>query len=66
MDQNGDIAADLDITSWVLLPMKDPIQEQLGSFERQRLILNQDALLRLKLLNEVGKILAFFSMFSKA
>ncbi|XP_060544534.1 vomeronasal type-2 receptor 26-like [Pantherophis guttatus] len=31
---------------------EDPIEEQLGSLERQRLIINQDALSRLKLLNK--------------
>ncbi|KAK9392567.1 type-2 vomeronasal receptor [Crotalus adamanteus] len=52
LDQNGDITADLAITSWVFLPKEDPIKEQLGSVERERLIINQDVLSRLKLLNK--------------
>ncbi|KAK9405546.1 type-2 vomeronasal receptor [Crotalus adamanteus] len=52
LDQTGDIKADLDILSWVFLPNEEPIQEQLGSFERQRLITNEDALLRLKWRNK--------------
>ncbi|XP_070790109.1 vomeronasal type-2 receptor 26-like [Pituophis catenifer annectens] len=52
LDQNGDIAADLDIISGVVLPKKDPINKHLGSFERQRLIIHQDALSQLKLLNK--------------
>ncbi|XP_070592659.1 vomeronasal type-2 receptor 26-like [Erythrolamprus reginae] len=52
LDQSGNIAADLNIISWLLFPKKDAIEEQLGSFERQSLIINQDALLRVKLLNK--------------
>ncbi|XP_070600266.1 vomeronasal type-2 receptor 26-like [Erythrolamprus reginae] len=52
LDQSGNVAADLNIISWLLFPKKDPIKEQLGSFERQRLIINQDALLQLKVLNK--------------
>ncbi|KAM3820748.1 vomeronasal type-2 receptor 1-like [Vipera latastei] len=52
LDQNGDVAADLGITGWVFLPKMDFIIEQLGSFERQRFTVNQDALLQLKLLNK--------------
>ncbi|KAG6539500.1 type-2 vomeronasal receptor [Crotalus adamanteus] len=52
LDQNGDVAADLDIISWVILPTEDPIEEQMGCFERQRLIVNQDALSKLKLLHK--------------
>ncbi|XP_070592653.1 vomeronasal type-2 receptor 26-like [Erythrolamprus reginae] len=52
LDQSGNVAADLNIISWLLFPKKDPIEEQLGSFERQKLIINQDALLWLKLLNK--------------
>ncbi|XP_013920590.1 PREDICTED: uncharacterized protein LOC106547849 [Thamnophis sirtalis] len=51
LDENGDVTADLNLISWVVLPRVNPIQEQLGSFERQRLIINQDHLLQLKLLN---------------
>ncbi|XP_070790912.1 vomeronasal type-2 receptor 26-like, partial [Pituophis catenifer annectens] len=52
LDQSGNVAADLNIISWLLFSKEDPIKEQLGSFERQRLIINQDALSRLKLLNK--------------
>ncbi|KAG6466062.1 type-2 vomeronasal receptor [Crotalus adamanteus] len=52
LDQNGDVAADLRILSTVILPKEDPIKKQLGSFERQRLTINQDALSQLKLLNK--------------
>ncbi|XP_070790185.1 vomeronasal type-2 receptor 26-like [Pituophis catenifer annectens] len=52
LDQNGDVTADLDIVSLLVFSKKDSIQEQLGSFKRQRLIISQDALSRLKLLNK--------------
>ncbi|KAG6465957.1 type-2 vomeronasal receptor [Crotalus adamanteus] len=52
LDQNGDVAADLQIISSVVLPKEDPINKQLGTFERQRLTINQDALSQLKLLNK--------------
>ncbi|KAK9405342.1 type-2 vomeronasal receptor [Crotalus adamanteus] len=52
LDQNGDITADLNIISWVLLPWLDPSDEQLGSFERQRFTVNKHTLLLLKLLNK--------------
>ncbi|KAK9405241.1 type-2 vomeronasal receptor [Crotalus adamanteus] len=52
LDQNGDVAADLKIISRVVLPKEDPINKQLGTFERQRLTINQDALSQLKLLNK--------------
>ncbi|XP_070790083.1 vomeronasal type-2 receptor 26-like [Pituophis catenifer annectens] len=52
LDKNGGIAADLDIQSIVVLPKKDPITLQLGRFKRQRLIINQVVLSRLKMLNE--------------
>ncbi|XP_060542404.1 vomeronasal type-2 receptor 26-like [Pantherophis guttatus] len=52
LDQNGDVAADLNIISFIVLSREDPIRKQLGSFERQRLIINQDALSQLKLLNK--------------
>ncbi|XP_070790216.1 vomeronasal type-2 receptor 26-like [Pituophis catenifer annectens] len=51
LDKNGDITADPKIISWVILPNKDPITVQLGSFERERLIISQDALSQLKLLS---------------
>ncbi|XP_060539284.1 vomeronasal type-2 receptor 26-like [Pantherophis guttatus] len=52
LDQNGDVVADLDIISRVVLPKDDPIDKELGSFERQRLRISQDALSQLKLLNK--------------
>ncbi|XP_026579562.1 vomeronasal type-2 receptor 26-like [Pseudonaja textilis] len=52
LDQNGDIAADLRIISRLFLPKKDPINKELGSFESQRIIINQDVLSQLKLLNK--------------
>ncbi|XP_070795165.1 vomeronasal type-2 receptor 26-like [Pituophis catenifer annectens] len=52
LDQNGDVAADLDVINWVLLPRLDPIDKQLGSFERQRFIINRDILSWLKLRNK--------------
>ncbi|KAK9405278.1 type-2 vomeronasal receptor [Crotalus adamanteus] len=52
LDQNGDLAADLRIFSKVILPKEDPIFKQMGTFERQRLTINQAALSHLKLLNK--------------
>ncbi|KAG6539497.1 type-2 vomeronasal receptor [Crotalus adamanteus] len=52
LDQNGVIAADLWIFSRVVLPKEDPLEKYLGSFERQRLKINQTVLSQLKLLNK--------------
>ncbi|XP_070790084.1 vomeronasal type-2 receptor 26-like [Pituophis catenifer annectens] len=52
LDQNGDIAADLNIMTVVVLTNDDPIKEQLGSFEGQRLVINQNALSHLNFLNK--------------
>ncbi|KAK9405341.1 type-2 vomeronasal receptor [Crotalus adamanteus] len=52
LDQNGDLVADMNIWNLVVLPKNNYIQGKLGSFERQRLIINQDNLSRLKLLNK--------------
>ncbi|XP_070592652.1 vomeronasal type-2 receptor 26-like [Erythrolamprus reginae] len=52
LDQSGNVAADLNIISWLLFLKKDPIKEQLGSLERQKLIINQDVLSQLILLNK--------------
>ncbi|KAK9405187.1 type-2 vomeronasal receptor [Crotalus adamanteus] len=52
LDQNGDVAADLYIIGMVVFPKEDPIHKILGSFERQRLTINQDVLSQLKLLNK--------------
>ncbi|KAK9405548.1 type-2 vomeronasal receptor [Crotalus adamanteus] len=52
LDQNGDVAADLNVINWVFIPWFDPIDEQLGSFERQRFTVNKDTLSSLKLLNK--------------
>lgn len=64
-DQNGDLVADLVIISSVVFPKEELIPEQLGTFERQRLIINPDTLSRLKFLNKVGEILASFLYFTK-
>ncbi|KAK9405482.1 type-2 vomeronasal receptor [Crotalus adamanteus] len=52
LDQNGDVAADLNIMSSLILPEEDPTEEQIGSLEGQRLIISQDVLPRLELLNK--------------
>ncbi|KAG6539357.1 type-2 vomeronasal receptor [Crotalus adamanteus] len=52
LGQNGDVSADLNAISWVLLPKMAPIDKQMGSFERQRLIINQDTLSWLRLCNK--------------
>ncbi|XP_070592621.1 vomeronasal type-2 receptor 26-like [Erythrolamprus reginae] len=52
VDQNGDVRGDLEILSWVLRSDNSPLKLQLGTFERQRLIFNQDALSHIKLLNK--------------
>ncbi|KAM3845096.1 vomeronasal type-2 receptor 26-like [Vipera latastei] len=52
LDQNGDLVADLNFKGLVVLSSDDPIEEQLGSFERERFIINQDAVSQLKLLNK--------------
>ncbi|KAK9405532.1 type-2 vomeronasal receptor [Crotalus adamanteus] len=52
LDKNGDITADPNIMSWVVLPDEDPITEELGSFERESLIIDQDALSWLEFLNK--------------
>ncbi|XP_070790269.1 vomeronasal type-2 receptor 26-like [Pituophis catenifer annectens] len=51
-DQNGDVTADLNVINWVFIPWLDPVDEQLGSFERQRFTVNKDTLSFLKLLNK--------------
>ncbi|KAK9405112.1 type-2 vomeronasal receptor [Crotalus adamanteus] len=52
LDQNGDVAAALKTMVLVVLPEGNPIQGQLGTFERQRLIISQSALSRLQSLNK--------------
>ncbi|XP_026579413.1 vomeronasal type-2 receptor 26-like [Pseudonaja textilis] len=52
LDQHGDLVADMNILSWVVIPEEDCMEEQLGSFERQRLTINQYVLLLLKWLNK--------------
>ncbi|KAK9405340.1 type-2 vomeronasal receptor [Crotalus adamanteus] len=52
LDQNRDPAADLDIMGFVVIPKQHSIEVQMGSFERQRLIIKQEALTELKLLNK--------------
>ncbi|XP_070790080.1 vomeronasal type-2 receptor 26-like [Pituophis catenifer annectens] len=52
LDQNGDVTADLNVMSLVNLPEEKPFNEKLGSYERQRLMINTEALSRLTLLNK--------------
>ncbi|KAG6539386.1 type-2 vomeronasal receptor [Crotalus adamanteus] len=52
LDKNGDVAADLNIMSCVILPQMNIAVEQFGTFERQKLIFNQNHLSQLKLLNK--------------
>ncbi|XP_070618833.1 vomeronasal type-2 receptor 26-like [Erythrolamprus reginae] len=52
LDQNGEIKADLAISSYLVLPKEDPRRETLAYFIRQRFYIDQDALSRLKLLNK--------------
>ncbi|XP_070593256.1 vomeronasal type-2 receptor 1-like isoform X2 [Erythrolamprus reginae] len=52
LDQNGDLVADVNILRWVVFPKKNCIMKKLGSFERQKLLINQDALSQLKLLKK--------------
>ncbi|KAK9391924.1 type-2 vomeronasal receptor [Crotalus adamanteus] len=52
LDENGDVVAELNIMSLLIPPEEDPIKQLIGNFERERLIINQDALSRLKLLNK--------------
>ncbi|KAG6539447.1 type-2 vomeronasal receptor [Crotalus adamanteus] len=48
LDQNGDLKADLSLISWVFLSKKNLKKEKVVTFERQRLIINQDYLSWLK------------------
>ncbi|XP_060538372.1 vomeronasal type-2 receptor 26-like [Pantherophis guttatus] len=52
LDQNGDVTADLNIVSFIVQSREDPVIKQVGSFERQRFIINPDALSQLRLLNK--------------
>ncbi|XP_070790190.1 vomeronasal type-2 receptor 26-like [Pituophis catenifer annectens] len=52
VDQNGDIAADLDIVSGVVDPKDYFLKGKLGSFEKKGLFVNQDALQQLTSLNQ--------------
>ncbi|XP_060538380.1 uncharacterized protein LOC132709248 [Pantherophis guttatus] len=65
LDQNGDVTADLNIVSFIVQSREDPVRKQVGSFERQRLIINPDALSQLRLLNKVGETLVSFLCFPK-
>ncbi|XP_070790262.1 vomeronasal type-2 receptor 26-like [Pituophis catenifer annectens] len=51
LDQNGEVTADMDIQCFVVSPRRRLIETKLGSIKRQRLIINQRALSRLKLFN---------------
>ncbi|XP_013916323.1 PREDICTED: usherin-like [Thamnophis sirtalis] len=53
LDHNGDVAADLNVISLVVHGKENLIKEHLGSFARQSLTINQDALSQIKLLNMV-------------
>ncbi|XP_070592248.1 vomeronasal type-2 receptor 26-like [Erythrolamprus reginae] len=50
-DQNGDLAADLDITSWVFHTKQGSFMEGLVFFEKKRLIIVERYLSRLKLVD---------------
>lgn len=65
MDEKGNVAADLNIKSWLVLPKEKLIKEELGTIERQRLTISQDALSQLKLLNKVSEIVACYLCFAK-
>ncbi|XP_070812536.1 vomeronasal type-2 receptor 26-like [Pituophis catenifer annectens] len=52
LDQNGDVAADLAILSHLIRPMENPIKLRMGTLERQRLTIYQNALSQLKFLNQ--------------
>ncbi|KAK9391849.1 type-2 vomeronasal receptor [Crotalus adamanteus] len=52
LDTTGEVAADLGIRLLLVVPKKDPRTEILGYFKRQRLIIDQNAPSRLKLLNK--------------
>ncbi|XP_070790234.1 vomeronasal type-2 receptor 26-like [Pituophis catenifer annectens] len=51
LDQNGHLMADLRIFSWMVLPKKSLVQNQVVTIERQGLIIKQDHLSWLKLHN---------------
>ncbi|XP_070800671.1 vomeronasal type-2 receptor 26-like [Pituophis catenifer annectens] len=51
LDQIGEVAADLKIRTWRVLPKLDHIYQHPGSFERGRLVIHQDAPSWLKLLD---------------
>ncbi|XP_070790238.1 vomeronasal type-2 receptor 26-like [Pituophis catenifer annectens] len=51
LDQNGDLKADMKIMSWVYLPQKNIMKDQLVTIERQGLTINQNHLSWLKLHN---------------
>ncbi|KAK9405481.1 type-2 vomeronasal receptor [Crotalus adamanteus] len=52
LDQNGDLTADLKISSWTFFPKNNPIIGKLVTFEKQKLIIMQDHLSRLKFYNK--------------
>lgn len=66
MDEKGNVAVDLKITSWVVLPKEKLIRKELGTIERQRLTISKDALSQLKLLNKVSEIVACYFCFAKS
>ncbi|XP_070795167.1 vomeronasal type-2 receptor 26-like [Pituophis catenifer annectens] len=52
LDQNGDLTADLKISGWTFSSENDPIVGKLVTFEKQKLIIIQDYLSRLKFHNK--------------
>ncbi|XP_013915173.1 PREDICTED: vomeronasal type-2 receptor 26-like, partial [Thamnophis sirtalis] len=44
LDLNGDVAADLNVLSWVPLPRMEPVDKEMGSFEKQRFTVKKGAL----------------------
>ncbi|XP_039192285.1 vomeronasal type-2 receptor 26-like [Crotalus tigris] len=59
LDENGELAADLDIVNWVKFPNGSIVSVQFGSIGRQgssepQFNIDEDAMVRLKWLNQVG------------
>ncbi|XP_058023774.1 vomeronasal type-2 receptor 26-like [Ahaetulla prasina] len=52
LDRKGDVTADLNVITWVFIPGLDPIDEELGNFERQRFTVNKDTLSLLNFFNK--------------
>ncbi|KAG6539434.1 type-2 vomeronasal receptor [Crotalus adamanteus] len=52
LDEKGNVVADLNIISWVVLSKEKLIRKELGTIERRRLSISQDALSQLNLFNK--------------